>query len=410
MKGSTSPSKVRLKKPRIASHIAELPKSGIRAFFDLVNAMDDVVSLGVGEPDFVTPWTIRETAIYSLDRGRTSYTSNLGTLSLRKAVTGYLKSDFGLTYDPTCECLITVGVSEALDLAIRAITSPGDEIIYHEPCYVSYPAEIRMAHGTPVAIPTFAEDKFALDPKMIEKAVTPSTKAILLNFPCNPTGATLTLEQTKAIAAIAKKYDLLVLADHIYSELTYGTMTPSIATLPGMKERTIFLHGFSKAFAMTGFRIGYACGPADIIDCMMKIHQYSMLCAPVMAQDAAEDAILSARNDMEAMRAEYKLRRNYIVKRLNGMGLKCLLPEGAFYAFADIRSTGLASPDFAMKLLESEKVAVVPGGAFGPSGEGYIRCSYATSLERIRTAMDRMERFVTGLSGKKTKTTTRRKK
>ena len=257
-----------------------------------------------------------------------------------------------------------------------------------------------MAHGTPVAIPTFASDRFALDPEKIEKAVTPATKAILLNFPCNPTGATLTLEQTEAIADIAKKHDLLVLADHIYSELTYGPMTPSIATLPGMRDRTIFLHGFSKAFAMTGFRIGYACGPADIIDSMMKIHQYSMLCAPVMAQEAAEDAILSARNDMEAMRAEYRLRRNYIVKRLNGMGLKCLMPEGAFYAFADIRSTGLSAPDFAMKLLESEKVAVVPGGAFGPSGEGYIRCSYATSLDRIRTAMDRMERFVSSLSGK----------
>ena len=406
MKGSISPSKRgSKKKSRVASHIEELPKSGIRAFFDLVNAMDDVVSLGVGEPDFVTPWTIRETAIYSLDRGRTSYTSNLGTLSLRKAVAGYLKTDFGLEYDPTCECLITVGVSEALDLAIRAITSPGDEIIYHEPCYVSYPAEIRMAHGTPVAIPTFAGNKFALDPDEIEKAVTPATKAILLNFPCNPTGATLTLKQTQAIADIARKHDLLVLADHIYTELTYGPITPSIATLPGMKERTIFLHGFSKAFAMTGFRIGYACGPADIIDAMMKIHQYSMLCAPVMAQDAAEDAILSARNDMEAMRAEYKVRRNYIVKRLNGMGLKCLLPEGAFYAFADIRSTGLSSPDFAMKLLEAEKVAVVPGGAFGPSGEGYIRCSYATSLDRIRTAMDRMERFVSGLPGKGKKRT-----
>ena len=402
MNVSTSPCKKKknipeTKRCRVAPHIQNLPKSGIRAFFDLVNEMKDVVSLGVGEPDFVTPWTIRETALYSLERGHTCYTSNLGSLSLRKAICSYLESDFGVEYKPQNECLVTVGVSEALDLAIRAILSPGDELIYHEPCYVSYPAEIRMAHGVPVAIPTYAKDRFALDPAELEKAITPRTKAILLNFPCNPTGATLSLKQTKAIADIAIKHDLIVLSDHIYSELTYGPMTPSIATLPGMKERTVFLHGFSKAFAMTGLRVGYACGPADIIDAMMKIHQYSMLCAPVTSQDAAEEALLSAKNDMERMREEYKTRREVIVKRLNEIGLDCLMPEGSFYVFPDIRSTGLSSHDFAMRLLEEQKVAVVPGPAFGDCAEGYIRCSYATSLEKINIAMDRMEAFVKNL-------------
>ncbi len=393
---------------RVAPHIQDLPKSGIRAFFDLVNEMKDVVSLGVGEPDFVTPWTIRETALYSLERGHTCYTSNLGSLSLRKAICNYLESDFGVEYNPLNQCLVTVGVSEALDLAIRAILSPGDELVYHEPCYVSYPAEIRMAHGVPVAVPTYAKDKFSLDPAALEKAITPRTKALLLNFPCNPTGATLTMKQTEAIADIAMKHDLIVLTDHIYSELTYGAMTPSIATLPGMKERTIFLHGFSKAFAMTGLRIGYACGPEDIIDAMMKIHQYSMLCAPVTSQDAAEEALLSAKNDMEQMREEYKIRRGVIVKRLNAMGLDCLMPNGSFYVFPDIRSTGLSSQEFAMRLLDEQKVAVVPGPAFGDCAEGYVRCSYATSLEKINIAMDRMEEFLKNL--KKSGTKNRKRK
>ena len=385
---------------RIAPHIQELPNSGIRAFFDLVNNMKDVVSLGVGEPDFVTPWTIRESALYSLERGHTCYTSNLGSLSLRKAVCKYLESDFGVEYSPDNECLITVGVSEALDLAIRALLSPGDEIVYHEPCYVSYPAEIRMAHGVPVPIETYAKNEFALDPADLEKAITPRTKAILLNFPCNPTGATLNMKQTEAIAEIARKHDLVVLSDHIYSELTYGPMTPSIATLPGMKERTVFLHGFSKAFAMTGMRVGFACGPADIIDAMMKIHQYSMLCAPVTSQDAAEEALLSAHNDMVRMREEYRTRRDMVVKRMNELGLKCLLPKGSFYVFPDIRSTGLSSRDFAMRLLDEQKVAVVPGTAFGDCGEGYIRCSYASSMEKLHIALDRMEVFLNGLKKK----------
>jgi len=383
------------KRPLVAPHIASLPKSGIRDFFDLVSTMKDVISLGIGEPDFVTPWNIRENALYSIERGHTHYTSNLGMLPLRKEICNYLSSDFGVHYNPANECIVTVGVSEALDLVIRAITSPGDEIVYHEPCYVSYNAEVKMAHGIPVAVETREENDFALDPDDLEKAITPKTRAILLNFPCNPTGATLTLEQTKHIAEIAVKHDLIVLADHIYSELTYdGPMTPSIATMPGMKERTVFLHGFSKAFAMTGFRIGYACGPAEIIDAMMKIHQYSMLCAPITAQEAALEALRSGRPDMEAMRFEYRDRRNVIVEGFNSMGLHCFKPAGAFYVFPNITSTGLSSMEFAKKLLMSKKVAVVPGSAFGPCGEGFVRCSYATSMEGIKEALAKIAEFI----------------
>ena len=383
------------KRPLVASHIASLPKSGIRDFFDLVSTMKDVISLGIGEPDFVTPWNIRENALYSIERGHTHYTSNLGMLPLRKEICNYLSSDFGVRYDPANECIVTVGVSEALDLVIRAITSPGDEIVYHEPCYVSYNAEVKMAHGVPVAVETREENDFALDPDDLEKAITSKTRAILLNFPCNPTGATLTLEQTERIAEIAVKHDLIVLADHIYSELTYdGPMTPSIASMPGMKERTVFLHGFSKAFAMTGFRIGYACGPAEIIDAMMKIHQYSMLCAPITAQEAALEALRSGRPDMESMRFEYRDRRNVIVDGFNSMGLHCFKPQGAFYVFPNITSTGLTSMEFAKKLLMSKKVAVVPGSAFGPCGEGFVRCSYATSMEGIKEALAKIAEFV----------------
>lgn len=390
-------SKSHPEKKRVASHISSLPKSGIRDFFELVNSMGDVISLGIGEPDFVTPWTIREGSIYSLERGRTSYTSNLGLLSLRKAICSYLRSDYSLDYDPAKECIVTVGVSEALDLAIRALVSPGDEVIYHEPCYVSYSPEIRMAHGIPVPVCTYEKNNFALDPADLEKKITPRTKAILLNFPCNPTGATISMKQTKAIAEIAVKHDLIVLADHIYSELTYGDMTPSIATLPGMHERTLFLHGFSKAFAMTGFRIGYACGPADLIDAMMKIHQYTMLCASITAQEAAEEALKKGRNDMLAMREEYCERRNVIVRSLNEMGLECFKPDGAFYAFPNITSTGLSSKEFATRLLMEKKVAVVPGGAFGECGEGYVRCAYAASMDNIREAMAKMAEFVAEL-------------
>lgn len=383
---------------RVAKHIFSLPKSGIRDFFELVNTMDDVISLGIGEPDFVTPWTIREGSIYSLERGRTSYTSNLGLLSLRKAICNYVAENYKVKYDPVHECIVTVGVSEALDLVIRAITDPGDEIIYNEPCYVSYASEIRMAHGVPVPVATYEKNGFALDPADLEKAVTPKTKAILLNFPCNPTGAVLNMDQLEKIAKIAVKYDLLVLADLIYSELTYaGGILPAISSLPGMKERTVFLHGFSKAFAMTGFRIGYACGPAEIIDAMMKIHQYSMLCASITAQEAAEEALKNGIPERERMRLEYRNRRNVIVKGLNKMGLPCYMAQGAFYVFPNITSTGLSSVEFAKRLLKEKRVAVVPGSAFGASGEGYVRCSYATSMEGIREALKRMEAFLKSL-------------
>ena len=386
----------------VAPHISVLPKSGIRYFFDLVNTMSDVISLGIGEPDFVSPWSVCEGAMYSLERGRTSYTSNLGLLSLRKAICDYVAEEFGVRYAPENECLVTVGVSEAFDLAIRAITSPGDEIIYHEPCYVSYGTEIRMSHGVPVPVSTLEKNLFALDPADLEKAVTPRTRAIILNFPCNPTGAVLTPEQMRDIAKIAVKHDLAVIADHIYSELHYDDEPMrTIAALPGMRERTVFLHGFSKAFAMTGFRIGYACGPNSIVDAMMKIHQYTMLCAPITAQYAAEEALKSARPDMLRMVAEYKGRRNVIVSRLNEMGLTCFNPHGAFYVFPNITSSGLNSQDFAVKLLQSKRVAVVPGNAFGECGDGYVRCSYATSLEEIRTAMDRIGEFLDELKAGK---------
>ncbi len=379
---------------RIADHIKDIPKSGIRDFFELVSTMKNVISLGIGEPDFVTPWIIREAAIYSIEKGKTSYTSNLGLLSLRKAICKYLESDYGVEYNPANECIVTVGVSEALDLILRAVINPGDEVIYHEPCYVSYRAEIMMARGVPVVIETQEKDNFSLDPDELEKKITDKTKLLILNFPCNPTGATLSLEQMKRIAEIAVKRDILVITDEIYSELTYENRLPSIASLPGMRERTIFLHGFSKAFAMTGFRIGYGCGPADLIDAMMKIHQYSMLCAPITAQVAAEEALANGRKDMLAMRAEYMQRRNVIVKRFNEMGLPCYKPRGSFYVFPRISDTGMTSMEFAKKLLQEKNVAAVPGTAFGACGEGFLRCSYASSMENIIEAMNRIKDFI----------------
>ncbi len=384
---------------RVARHIQGIPRSGIRDFFELVNAMDDVISLGIGEPDFVTPWGIREAAIYALEQGFTSYTSNLGWLACRKAVCRYVEQNYGVRYDPTNECIITVGVSEALDLILRAILEPGDEVIHQEPCYVSYPATVTMTHAVPVAVVTREEDQFSLDPAAVAKAITPRTKALLLNFPNNPTGANLTMGQKRALARLAVRHDLIVLTDEIYSELTYGERTATIASLPGMRERTVFLHGFSKAFAMTGFRLGYACGPRDLIDAMMKIHQYSMLCASSIAQSAGIEALERGTKDMLVMRHEYHQRRNVIVKRLNEMGLPCVMPEGAFYAFPRIAHTGLSSKEFAQRLLQEHRVAVVPGTAFGASGEGYVRCAYAASMPDIEVAMTRMALFVRGLKG-----------
>lgn len=379
-------------------NIASMPKSGIREFFDLVSTMKGVISLGVGEPDFVTPWTVRESAIFSLEKGHTSYTSNLGMLPLRRAICDYLRSDYDLDYNPETQCLITVGVSEALDLAVRAVLCPGDEAIYATPCYVSYPAEIQMTGGIPVPLPTYRKDNFAVDPGELRKLITPRTKLLMLNFPCNPTGAVMGRAALEEVAKIAIENDLVVITDEIYSELNYGEKHVSIATLPGMAERTIFLHGFSKAFAMTGFRIGYACGPHDIIDAMMKIHQYSMLCAGITAQEAALEALRRGRGEMERMRESYRERRDFIVKSFNNIGLECIMPNGAFYAFPSIQSTGMTSRDFATKLLKEYEVAVVPGPAFGECGEGFVRCSYATGMSKIEEAVKRMDKFVNGKS------------
>ena len=378
----------------VAANVKNIPRSGIRDFFDIVQGMKDVISLGVGEPDFVTPWHIREAAIYALERGRTSYTSNLGLLKLREAIAAHLAKKFNVKYSPKNQILVAVGVSEAMDLAFRAVVNPGDEVIYHEPCYVSYAPGIAMTHGVPVPVSCKAEDGFAVRAEAIEKAITPRTKVLVLNFPTNPTGGTMTRSELEKIAELVIRHNLLVITDEIYAELTFEGEHVSIAALPGMVERTIFLHGFSKAYAMTGFRIGYACGPADIIEAMMKVHQYSMLCASIISQEAAIEAIEHGEPDTIEMREQYRLRRNYIVKALNEMGLKCHLPRGSFYAFPSIQSTRLSSKDFAVKLLEQEKVACVPGSAFGPSGEGYLRCCFATALDQIEIAMQRMRGFL----------------
>ena len=378
----------------VAAHVAGIPRSGIREFFDIVQSQKEVISLGVGEPDFVTPWHIREAAIYALERGRTGYTSNLGLLKLREAISVSLQKHFQVTYDPKTQILITVGVSEALDIALRAIINPGDEIIYHEPCYVSYGPSVALAHGVPVAVSCRAEDQFAVTAEAIERAITPRSKALMLNFPTNPTGGTMTRAELEKIAAVVQRHNLIVLTDEIYSELTFEGEHVSIAALPGMVERTIFLHGFSKAYAMTGFRIGYACGPTELIEAMMRIHQYSMLCASIISQEAALEAIQAGEADTTAMRDQYRVRRNFIVNALNAMGLPCHLPRGSFYAFPCIRSTGLTSKEFAVRLLQEEKVACVPGGAFGASGEGYLRCCFATSLEQLQVAAERMAGFV----------------
>ncbi|HMJ65953.1 MAG TPA: aminotransferase class I/II-fold pyridoxal phosphate-dependent enzyme [Candidatus Binatia bacterium] len=381
----------------IAANVHSIPRSGIRDFFDIVQGMKDVISLGVGEPDFVTPWHIREAAIYALERGRTSYTSNLGLPKLRAAISASLRRRFKVSYDPKNQILIAVGVSEAMDVAFRAIINPGDEVIYHEPCYVSYSPSIAMAHGVPVPVSCKAANGFAVSAEAIAKAITPRSKALVLNFPTNPTGGTMTRGELEKIGALVERHNLLVITDEIYAELTFEGEHVSIASLPGMIERTIFLHGFSKAYAMTGFRIGYACGPVQLIEAMMRIHQYSMLCASIISQEAALEAIEHGEADTVEMREQYRLRRNFIVNALNDMGLKCHLPRGSFYAFPCIESTGLKSKDFALRLLQDEKVACVPGVAFGPSGEGYLRCCFATSLERIQVAMERMARFVKAL-------------
>jgi aminotransferase len=391
-----------LRKSFIAPHVAELPKSGIRKFFDIVAQRRDVVSLGVGEPDFDTPWHISRAAVTCLEEGGTHYTSNLGTPALRQAIARYVLRRFGAKFDWKREILATVGVSEAIDLAIRAITSPGDEILYHEPCFVSYSPTIRLAHGVPVCVETRAEDSFRLTVKALEAKVTPRTKALLLNFPCNPTGATLTRADRDAIAKFVVKHDLVLLADEVYAELVYGAgrragEIVSFAEVPALRGRLVLLNGFSKSWAMTGYRLGYACGPRDIIDAMMKIHQYGIMSAPTLAQAAGVEAMDRGDADVERMRAEYARRRDFLVPALNEIGLKTILPRGAFYVFPDIRSTGLSSDEFCLRLLDEHGVACVPGSAFGASGEGFVRMSYATAFEQIQLAVSRIASFVSSL-------------
>jgi aminotransferase len=379
---------------RLAHQVRDIPRSGIRDFFDIVSTMKDVISLGIGEPDFDTPWHVRESTVFSLERGATHYTSNLGYLELRKALSKYVRKGFGADYNPENEILVTVGVSEALDIALRALINPGDEVLFHEPCYVSYRATIVFAHGVPLAVETKAENGFRLTRAMLEAKVTPKTKVLMLNFPNNPTGAIMSRQDLEDIAAFARERDLIVITDEIYAELTYDAPHTSIVSLPGMRDRTIFLHGFSKAWAMTGFRLGYACGPAELIDAMMKIHQYTMLCASSMGQKAAIEALTRPDVDVGEMVGEYRRRRNYVASAFAEMGLECHRPLGAFYAFPSVAKFGLKSKDFAIKLLNEEKVAAVPGTAFGDCGEGFLRCAYATNLDNIKEATVRLKRFI----------------
>ena len=380
----------------VAAHVAVLPKSGIRDFFELVAAMKgkDVISLGVGEPDFVTPQHIRDASIAALHRGRTSYPSHLGLVELREELSRYVAKHFNVSYRPADQVIVTVGVSEALDLACRAFINPGDKVMYHQPCYVSYFPSIALSHGQGIAVPTYAKDGFALTAEALRAAWQPGTKILMLNLPCNPTGGTCTREQLEKIAAFCREKDLLVLTDEIYSELTFEGTHTSIACLPGMAERTIFLHGFSKAFAMTGWRIGYACGPAPLIDAMMKVHQYTMLCASIIAQDAALEALRNGWAEVLRMREQYHRRRDLIVGRFNAAGLTCHMPRGSFYAFPNVSSTGLSEKEFAVGLLEQHKVAIVPGTGFGEGGRGHVRACFATSYEQIGVACDRIDRFV----------------
>lgn len=378
----------------LSQKVAQIPPSGIRKFFDLLSSIDDVISLGVGEPDFVTPWHIREAAIYSVEKGRTSYTSNYGLLDLRYELARHLERRYGLDYDPQSELLITVGVSEAMDLAMRAILNPGDEVIIPEPTYVSYVPCTVLAGGTPVPVPTNMADNFQLAPAELAARITPRTRAIVLGYPNNPTGAVMDRDKLVEIARLAEAHDLLVISDEIYDRLVYGVEHVCFAALPGMRDRTILAGGLSKAYAMTGWRIGYAAAHQDIMEAMVKVHQYTIMCAPTAAQYAALEALKEGEVAVLEMLEEYDRRRRVIVKGLNEIGLECFEPRGAFYAFPSIRSTGLSSEEFAHRLLVEEKVAVVPGNAFGDCGEGHVRCCYATSLDNIERALERIGRFV----------------
>ena len=384
---------------RISPAVRAIPPSGIRRFFDIAAEMEDVISLGVGEPDFVTPWHIRESCIHGLNLGYTSYTSNAGLLELREEIVRTIQRDCdGLTYNPRNEVLVTVGVSEALDLAMRTVLTPGDEVLIPEPCYVSYQACTILAGGVPVPVVTTMENNFRVTVQQLEEKLTNRTKVLLLGYPNNPTGAIMPRQELLAIAEFAKRHDLIVISDEIYSSLTYEGTHTCFASLPDMKDRTILMNGFSKSFAMTGWRIGYALGNPDFIAAMTKIHQFTMLCAPITAQLAALEALQSGGSSVQKMVAEYNTRRRLMLKGLREMGLTCFEPQGAFYIFPSIKETGLTSLQFAEELLKAEKVALVPGDAFGASGEGFVRCSYASSLPKLSEALERINRFLkTGL-------------
>ncbi|MCD4779863.1 MAG: aminotransferase class I/II-fold pyridoxal phosphate-dependent enzyme [Candidatus Omnitrophica bacterium] len=378
----------------ISKKVEQMAPSGIRAFFDLVLGMKDVISLGVGEPDFVSPWHIREKAIYSLEQGFTSYTSNKGMPQLRKQIAGFLKARYGLRYDPEEEILITVGVSEGLDLAMRALLNPGDKVLIPEPVYVSYIPTVEMAGGKVTVLKTDISNGFKLTPDQIDKAAAHGAKMLVLNYPCNPTGVSYTKKELTAIAKIVKKHELILVSDEVYDELTYDFAHTPFASLKGMKDHVVYLNGFSKSYAMTGFRVGWACGPRKAIAAMTKIHQYTILCAPINGQMAAQEALKNGNPQVQAMKREYNRRRKYIIGALNDIGLSCHLPEGAFYAFPCIKAANMSSMDFASQLLQKKKVALIPGVAFGSECDDYVRISYASSYENLKEAIARIQSFM----------------
>lgn len=378
----------------LSEKVVNMKPSGIRKFFDILNEVPGVISLTVGEPDFKTPWHVREAAITSLEKGKTAYTSNTGLLEFRKQISSYLERRFNVSYDPTCEMIITVGGSEAIDLAIRAIVEPGDEVLIVEPAYVCYVPMTELCGGVPVVIPTRVEDKFKLTPELLKKYITPKTKMLILPYPNNPTGAIMTEEDLKKIAEVIKDTNIVVLSDEIYGELTYGRHHFSIASMPEMRDRTIYVGGFSKSYAMTGWRLGYVCAPKEITKQMLKIHQYAIMCAPTMSQYAGIDAVMNGDEDIEYMKDCYNQRRRMLLSGLSEIGLPCFEPEGAFYVFPEIGKFGLSSDEFCERLLYEEKCAIVPGNAFGASGEGFARISYAYSVEHISRAIDRIDKFL----------------
>lgn len=374
--------------------VRAIPPSGIRRFFDMANSSKDVISLGVGEPDFVTPWHVREACVYSLEKGKTQYTSNAGLPELREAICQYLADSFNVHYDPAREIIVTIGGSEAIDLALRALIVPGDEVLIPEPSYISYSPITSIGGGVPVGIETTAENQFKLTAEQLEAKITPRSKVLIVCYPSNPTGGIMTYEDWLPIARVVEKHDLIVLADEIYAELSYGVKHTSFASLPGMKDRTLLVSGFSKAFAMTGWRLGYVCGHPELIEAMLKIHQYTVMCAPIMSQYAALEALKNGMEEKDRMVESYNQRRRLIVKGFRDIGLDCHEPQGAFYAFPSIKKTGLTSEEFATKLLQEAGVAAVPGSVFGLGGEGHLRCSYATSITLINEALERIDKLL----------------